>query len=165
MRNSINDLFEACRGIAKSLNVMRAGTTLIDRMTKLMRMVPKLIKDWQVSSSHGVASLTFATCKAHFPAMDFASVARGVPKGTNIKLALVETQGYDMLLVERVNQLFWYNKYDLPERFSDAEEDEEDEDAEEGSGSSANHSSEDDGDDSGDGSAYLASEDEDHVSE
>ncbi|KAK1647973.1 hypothetical protein QYE76_065778 [Lolium multiflorum] len=78
VRNSIDDLFEACRGIAKSLNLKRAGTTLINRMTKLMRMVPELIKDWQASSSHGVASLTLATCKAHFPAMDFASVARGV---------------------------------------------------------------------------------------
>ncbi|KAK1691749.1 hypothetical protein QYE76_008446 [Lolium multiflorum] len=164
VRNSINDLFEACRGIAKSLNLKRAGTTVIDRMTKLMRMVPDLIKDWQASSARGVASLTLATCKAHFPAMDFADVARGVPKGTNVKLALAETQGYDRLLAERVNHSFWYNKYDLPEGFSDAE-DEEDEDIEEGSGSSADQSNEDSGDDSGDASAYVASEDEDHISE
>ncbi|KAK1606064.1 hypothetical protein QYE76_029737 [Lolium multiflorum] len=164
-RNSIDDLFEACRGIAKSLNLKRAGTTLIDRMTKLMRMVPELIKDWQASSSRGVASLTLATCKAHFPAMDFASVARRVPKDTNIKIALAETQGYDRQLAERVNHSFWYNKYDLPGGVSDAEEDEEVDDAEEGSGSSTNHSSEDEGDDSGDDSAYVASEDEDHVSE
>ncbi|KAK1627168.1 hypothetical protein QYE76_001483 [Lolium multiflorum] len=161
--NSIDDIFEACHGIAKSLNLKRAGTTLIDRMTKLMRMVLELIKDWQASSARGVASLTLATCKAHFPAMDFASVARGVPKGTNIMLTLAETQGYDRLLAERVNHSFWYNKYDLPEGFSNAEEDEE---AEEGSGSSANHASEDDGGDSGDGSAYVASEeDEDYASE
>jgi hypothetical protein len=132
-------------------------------MTKLMRMVPELIKDWQAPSARGAASLTLATCKTHFPAMDFADVAHGVPKGTNIKLALAETQGYDRLLAERVNHSLWYNKYDLPEGFSDAEEDEE---AEEGSGSSANHASEDDGDDSGDGSAYVASEeDEDPASE
>jgi hypothetical protein len=134
-------------------------------MTKLMRMVPELIKDWQASSSRGVASLTLAMCKAHFPAMDFAIVARGVSKGTNIKVALAETQRYDRLLAERVNHSFWYNKYDLPEGFSGAEDDEEDEDVEEGSRSSANHSNEDSGDDSGDGSAYVASEDEDHVSE
>jgi hypothetical protein len=97
--------------------------------------------------------------------MDFASVTRGVPKDTNIMVALAETQGYDRLLAERVNHSFWYNKYDLPEGFSDAEEDEEDEDVEEGYGSSANHSNEDSSDDSGDGSAYVASEDEDHVSE
>ncbi|KAK1677052.1 hypothetical protein QYE76_037900 [Lolium multiflorum] len=164
-RNSINDLFEACRGIAKSLNLKRAGTTVIDRMTKVMRMVPDLIKDWQASSARRDASLTLATCKAHFPAMDFADVARGVPKGTNVKLALAETQGYDRLLAERVNHSFWYNKYDLPEGFSDAEDEEEDEDVEEGSGSSADQSNEDSSDDSGDAFAYVASEDEDHVSE
>ncbi|KAK1630893.1 hypothetical protein QYE76_005208 [Lolium multiflorum] len=160
-RNSINDLFEACRGIAKSLNLKRAGTTVIDRMSKLMRMVSDLIKDWQVSSSRGAASLTLAMCKGHFPAMDFAAIARGVPKGTNIKAALAETQGYDMLLAERVDHSFWYNKYDLPEGFSDAEDDKQDEDLEEGSGSSADQS----GEDSGDASAYVASEDEDHVFE
>ncbi|KAK1649208.1 hypothetical protein QYE76_067013 [Lolium multiflorum] len=36
-RGAIDDLFEACRGIAKSLSLKRAGTTLIDTMTKLMR--------------------------------------------------------------------------------------------------------------------------------
>ncbi|KAK1682833.1 hypothetical protein QYE76_043681 [Lolium multiflorum] len=83
-RNSIEDLFDACRGITKSLSLKRVGTSLIDRMTKLMRMVPDLIKDWQESSSRGVASITLAMCKAHFPTMSFASIARGVPKGTNI---------------------------------------------------------------------------------
>jgi hypothetical protein len=97
--------------------------------------------------------------------MDFADVARGVPKGTNVKLALAETQGYDRLLAERVNHSFWYNKYDLPEGFSDAEDEKEDEDLEEGSGSSADQSNEESGDDSGDAFAYVASEDEDHVSE
>ncbi|KAK1648634.1 hypothetical protein QYE76_066439 [Lolium multiflorum] len=158
-RNSIDDLFKACRGIAKSLSLKRAGTTLIDRMTKLMRMVPDLIKDWQESSSRGVASITLAMCKAHFPTLSFASVARGVPKGTNIKASLAETQGYDRLFAGRVNHSFWYNKYDLLEGFSDTE------DVEEGSGSSANHSNQGSGDDSGDGSAYEASEDEEHTSE
>nr|XP_051196618.1 uncharacterized protein LOC127309949 [Lolium perenne] len=81
-RTSIEDLVEACRGIAKSLNLKRAKTTVIDRMTKLMRNVPELIKDWQESSSRGVAALVLATCKAHFPTMRFADVARGVPKDT-----------------------------------------------------------------------------------
>ncbi|KAK1648167.1 hypothetical protein QYE76_065972 [Lolium multiflorum] len=151
------------KGITKSLSLKRAGTTLIDTMTKLMRQVPELIKDWQESSSRGVASLTLAMCKAHFPTMNFADVARGAPKGTNIRAALAETQGYDRLFAGRVNHSFWYNKYDLPEGFSDAE-DEEEEGVEEGSGSSANHSKEGSGEDSGDGSAYVASED-DHSSE
>ncbi|KAK1649722.1 hypothetical protein QYE76_067527 [Lolium multiflorum] len=155
---AIDDLFEACRGIAKSLSLKRAGTSLIDTMTKLMRQVPELIKDWQESSSRGVASLTLAMCKAHFPTMNFADVARGAPKGTNIRAALAETQGYDRLFAGRVNHSFWYNKYDLPEGFSDTE-DEEEEGVEEGSGSSANHSKEG----SGDGSVYVASED-DHSS-
>ncbi|KAK1616547.1 hypothetical protein QYE76_022064 [Lolium multiflorum] len=43
-RNSINDLIEACRGIAQSLSLKRAGTKLINTMTKLMRQVPELIK-------------------------------------------------------------------------------------------------------------------------
>ncbi|KAK1670621.1 hypothetical protein QYE76_058780 [Lolium multiflorum] len=102
-RNSINDLFEACRGIAKSLNLKRAGTTVIDRMTKLMRMVPDLIKDWQASSARGVASLTLATCKARFPTMDFADIARGFPKGANIKLGLAKTQG--LLKYEQIVEL------------------------------------------------------------
>jgi hypothetical protein len=165
VRNSTDDLFEACRGISKSLNLKTAGTTLIDRMTKLMKMVSELVKDWQGSSSLGLASLTLAMCKAHFPAMIFASVTRGVPKGTNIKVTLAETQGYGRLFAERVNHSFWYNKYALPEGFSEAEDDEEYKDVEEGSESSANHSNEGSGDDSGEGSAYQASEEEDHDSE
>jgi hypothetical protein len=89
-------------------------------------------------------------CKAHIPAMNFKTIACGAPKGTNIKTALAETQGYDRLFARRVDHSFWYNKHMLPEGFFDTEEDEEDEDAEE---------------DSGDASAYVASEDEDHVSE
>ncbi|KAK1651431.1 hypothetical protein QYE76_069236 [Lolium multiflorum] len=163
-RNSITDLFEACRGIAESLSLKTAKTAVIDRMTKLMRMVPDLIKDWQASSARGVASLTLATCKAHCPGMDLAEVARGVPKGTNVGLALAETQGYDRLLAERVNHSLWYNKYDLPEGFYEGEN-EEDEDVEEGSGSCAEQSDDDSSGDSGDASAYVASEDEEHVSE
>ncbi|KAK1606870.1 hypothetical protein QYE76_030543 [Lolium multiflorum] len=123
--NSIDDLFETCRGIAKSLSLKRAETTLIDTMTKLMRQVPELIKDWQESSARGVASLTLATCKAHFPSMNFADIARGAPKGTNMRAALAETQGYDRLFAGQVNHSFWYNKYDLPEGFSDAEDEKE----------------------------------------
>ncbi|KAK1681591.1 hypothetical protein QYE76_042439 [Lolium multiflorum] len=86
-QNSIDDLIEACRGIAHSLSLKRVGTKLIDTMTKLMRQVPELIKDWQESSARGVASLALATCKAHFPTMNFADIARGAPKGTNMRAA------------------------------------------------------------------------------
>ncbi|KAK1616526.1 hypothetical protein QYE76_022043 [Lolium multiflorum] len=64
-QNSIDNLFEACRGVAKSLSLKRAGTAVIDTMTKLIKQVPELIKDWQESSARGVASLVLATCKAH----------------------------------------------------------------------------------------------------
>jgi gas vesicle protein len=105
-RSLIDDLFEACRGVAKSLSLKRAKTTVIDTMTKLMKQVPELIKDWQESSVRGVASLVLATCKAHFPTMRFADVARGTPKGTNMRAILAETQGYDRLFVGRVNHSF-----------------------------------------------------------
>ncbi|KAK1650535.1 hypothetical protein QYE76_068340 [Lolium multiflorum] len=167
-QSPIDNLFEACRGVAKSLSLKRAGTAVIDTMTKLIKQVPELIKDWQESSARGVASLVLATCKAHFPTMSFADVACGAPKGTNMRILLAETQGYDRLFFGRVNHSFWYNKHDLPAGFSDAEDqDEEDcpEDfVEEGSGSSADHEEEGSGDDSGDGSAYIAS-DEDQSSE
>ena len=169
-RSSIDDLVEACRGIAKSLNLKRAKTTVIDRMTKLMRNVPELIKDWQESSSRGVAALVLATCKAHFPTMRFADVARGVPKDTVMRHLLSEAMGFDHLFAGRVNHSFWYNKYDLPRGFSDPEEEEEEaaeEADEEGSGSSADHGEEgsdfDDGGSGGgsdDGSAYIASDEE-----
>ncbi|KAK1628812.1 hypothetical protein QYE76_003127 [Lolium multiflorum] len=164
-QNSIDNLFEACRGVTKSLSLKRAGTAVIDTMTKLIKQVPELITDWQESSARGVASLVLATCKSHIPTMSFADVARGVPKGANMRNLLAETQGYDRVFVGRVNHSFWYNKHDLPEGFSDAEdEDEEDCPEEEGSGSSAEHDEEGSGDDSGDGSAYIAS-DEDQSSE
>jgi hypothetical protein len=143
-------------------------------MTKLMRQVPELIKDWQESSARGVASLVLSTCKAHFPAMKFADIARGTPEGTNMHSILAETKGFDRIFVGRVNHSFWYNKYDLPKGFSDAEDEEEnvEEGDAEGSGSSADQSKEysegnsgiGSGDDSGDGSAYVAS-DEDQSSE
>ncbi|KAK1649921.1 hypothetical protein QYE76_067726 [Lolium multiflorum] len=66
-RSSIEDLVEACRGIAKALNLKRAKTTMIDRMTKLMRNVPELIKDWQESSSRGVAALVLAAKRTSPP--------------------------------------------------------------------------------------------------
>ncbi|KAK1650037.1 hypothetical protein QYE76_067842 [Lolium multiflorum] len=120
-RSSIDELVEACRGIAKSLSLKKAKTTVIDTMSKLMRQVLELIKDWQESSARGVASLVLATCKAHFPTMRFADVARDTFKGTNMRTILAETQGFDRLFVGRVNHSFWYNKYDLPKGFSDAE--------------------------------------------
>ncbi|KAK1618285.1 hypothetical protein QYE76_023802 [Lolium multiflorum] len=46
-RNAIDYLFDACRGIAKTLNLKGAKTSFVDRMTKLMRMVPELIRDSQ----------------------------------------------------------------------------------------------------------------------
>ncbi|KAK1681632.1 hypothetical protein QYE76_042480 [Lolium multiflorum] len=52
-RISIDALFEACRGIAKTLSLKKAKTTLIDTMTKLMQQVPDFIKDWQKSSARG----------------------------------------------------------------------------------------------------------------
>ncbi|KAK1617646.1 hypothetical protein QYE76_023163 [Lolium multiflorum] len=148
-QSSIDILFEACRGVAKSLPLKRAGTAVMDTMTKLIKQVPELIKDWQESSARGVASLVLATCKAHIPTMNFADVARGVPKGANMRNLIAETQGYDRVFVGRVNHSFWYNKHNLPEGFSDAE-DEEEEDCpeEEGSGSSSDHEEDISGDDS-----------------
>lgn len=164
-RNSIDDLFEACRGIAKSLSLKRACTTLIDRMTKLMRVVPELIRDWQESSARGAASIALAMCKAHFPTMSFASITCGVPKGTNIKAALSETKGYDMLFARRVDHSFWYKKNVPPPSFSDDEEDEDEEGAEEGSGSSTHRSDEDSGEGSGKDDTYQASEEDGQSSE
>nr|XP_051207633.1 uncharacterized protein LOC127323556 [Lolium perenne] len=169
-RISIEALFEACRGIAKTLSLKKAKTSVIDTMTKLMEQVPDFIKDWQKSSARGVASLVLATCKAHFPALNFADVPRGAPKGSDMGAILSETQGYEQLFVRRVNHSFWYNKYDLPKGFSDAEEEEgEPEYYGEGSGSSIERSREGSGEDSeagsgdsdGDGSAYQESEEED----
>ncbi|KAK1665636.1 hypothetical protein QYE76_053795 [Lolium multiflorum] len=146
---SIGGLFEACRGIAKTLSLKKAKTSVIDTMTQLMEQVPDFIKDWQKSSARGVASLVLATCKAHFPALNFADVARGAPKGSDMGAILAETQGYEQLFVRRVNHSFWYNKHALPKGFSDAEEEEgEPEYYAEGSGSSIEHS----GGSSGDGS-------------
>ncbi|KAK1620986.1 hypothetical protein QYE76_026503, partial [Lolium multiflorum] len=174
-RSSIDDLFAACRGIAKSLSLKRAKTTVIDTMSKLMKQVPEFIKDWQESSARGVASLVLATCKAHFPTMKFADIARSTPKGANMRAILAETQGFDLLFVGRVNHSFWYHKYDLPKGFTDAEIEEEGTEEEyyaEGSGSSAGQADEgseenpdggsDDGSDEGsdDDSVYVASDED-----
>ncbi|KAK1667853.1 hypothetical protein QYE76_056012 [Lolium multiflorum] len=102
-RISIDALFEACRGIAKTLSLKKAKTTIIDTMTNLMEQVPDFIKDWQKSFARGVASLVLATCKAHFPSLNFANVARGAPKGSDMGAILAETQGYEQLFVRRVN--------------------------------------------------------------
>ncbi|KAK1650872.1 hypothetical protein QYE76_068677 [Lolium multiflorum] len=53
-RISIDALFEACRGIAKTLSLKKAKTTLIDTMTKLMQQVPDFIR--ARSLRHGAAS-------------------------------------------------------------------------------------------------------------
>jgi hypothetical protein len=95
-RNSIDDLIEACRTIAQKLSLKKARTTVIDTMT-LMKLVPDLIGDWKESSARGAAACALAMCKAHFPAINFVMIARGVPKATNVKLALAETQGFDTL--------------------------------------------------------------------
>lgn len=169
-RSSIDELFVACRGIAKTLSLKRAKTSVIDTMTKLMQQVPEFIKDWQESSARGFASLVLATCKAHFPSLNFADIARDTPNGANMRAILAETKGFDQLFVRRVNHSFWYHKYDLPKGFSDAEEEEgEPEYYAEGSGSSVELSEEGtdedsvigSGDDDGDGSAYEESEEED----
>ncbi len=47
--------------------------------------------------------------------MDFATIARGVPKGTNVKKALAETEGFDTLFAQRVNHSAWYKKHDIPD--------------------------------------------------
>ncbi|KAK1580654.1 hypothetical protein QYE76_071958 [Lolium multiflorum] len=168
-RISIDALFEACRGIAKTLSLKKAKTTIIDTMTKLMQQVPDFIKDWQKSSARGAASLVLATCKAHFPSLNLADVARGAPEDSDMGALLAETEGYEQLFVRRVDHSFWYNKHDLPEGFSDAEEEAgEPEYYGEGSGSSGEHSGGNSGDDSeagsgdsDDGSTYQQSEEED----
>jgi hypothetical protein len=78
--NSIEDLIEACRKIAKKLSLKKARTKVIDTMIKMMCMVPELIRDWQESSAHGVTAHVLVMCKAHFPTLDFAKIAVGVPK-------------------------------------------------------------------------------------
>ncbi|KAK1610684.1 hypothetical protein QYE76_034357 [Lolium multiflorum] len=121
-RISIDALFEACRGIATALSLKKAKTTVIDTMTKLMKLVPDFIKDWQESSARGVASLILATCKAHFPSLNLANVARGAPKGSDMDALLAETEGYEQLFVRRVDHSLRYNKHDLPKDFRCGEE-------------------------------------------
>ncbi|KAK1669715.1 hypothetical protein QYE76_057874 [Lolium multiflorum] len=121
-RNSIDALFGACRGIATALSLKKAKTSVIDMMTNLMRQVPEFIKDWQKSSARGAASLVLATCKAFFPSLNLAQVARGAPESSDMSALLAETEGYEELFVRRVDHSFWYNKHNLPEGFSDAEE-------------------------------------------
>jgi hypothetical protein len=138
-RVSIDNLFEACREIAKSLPLKKARTTVIDTMTKLMGFVPELIRDWQASSARGAASIVLAMCKKHFPSMNFASIVSGAPKGTNLKAILAETKGFDHMFAKRVDHSFWYQKHAPPLGFSETEDDNEEE-TEEGSGSSARRS-------------------------
>ncbi|KAK1570141.1 hypothetical protein QYE76_027230 [Lolium multiflorum] len=166
-RISIDKLFEACRGIATALSLKKAKTTVIDTMTKLMGLVPDFIKERQESSARGVASLVLATARLTSPRSTWRLLPRSPPgfrhgrppRGNRrIRTAL-----------GRVDHSFWYNKHDLPEGFSDAEEEAgEPEFYGEGSGSSDEHSGEGSGDgsqagsgDSDDGSNYQQSEEED----
>ncbi|KAK1627758.1 hypothetical protein QYE76_002073 [Lolium multiflorum] len=80
-RISVDALFEACRGVATALSLKKAKTT------------------GQKSSARGVASLVLATCKAHFPSLNLAIVARGAPKGSDMGALLAETEGYEQLFV------------------------------------------------------------------
>jgi hypothetical protein len=123
-------------------------------------MVPDLIKDWQESSACEAASIALAMCKAHFPAMDFATIARGVPNVTNVKAALVETEGFVTVFAQRVNHSAWYKKNAPPPGFSNNEDVDE-----EGSGSSTHRSDDDSGDGSGKDDTYQASEDNPESSE
>ncbi|KAK1666893.1 hypothetical protein QYE76_055052 [Lolium multiflorum] len=152
--NTIEDLIEACQRIAQKLSLKKGRTTVIDTMTKLMKMVSDLIRDWQESSARGAAVTTLAMCKAHFPAMDFARIVVGVPKATNVKQLLGETRGFDTLFTNRVDHSSWYEKHDLPAGFAEDEQ----EDEEESSGSSAHQSGEESGDRSAKDSTYHASD-------
>jgi hypothetical protein len=158
-KNSVEDLIEACHAIARKLSLKGYRTTVIDKMTTLMLLVPEIMEDWQESSACRAASTVLAMCKAHFPAMDFATIARGVPKGTNVKKALAEIEGFDTLFAQRVNHSAWYKKHAPPPGFS------YDEDDEEGSGSSAHRSDDGSGEGSGKDDTYQASEDDPESSE
>jgi hypothetical protein len=124
-------------------------------MTKLMKLVPDLIGDWQESSAREAAATALAMCKAHLPAMDFATIARGVPKATNIKQALAKTQGFETLFAERVDHSSWFKKHDIPAGFTDNEEYDE----AEGSRSSAHQSGDETSDASSKDNTYQASDD------
>jgi hypothetical protein len=130
-------------------------------MIKLMKMVPELIGDWQESSACGAAATALAMCKAHFSAIDFATIVREVPKATNVKQAMAKTQGFDTLFVERVDHSSWYKKHDIPAGFTDDEE----HDKVEGSGSSAHQSGEESCDGSTKDNTYQASDDKPESSE
>jgi hypothetical protein len=119
------------------LSLKKARTKVIDTLKKMMLMVPELIRDWQEFSARRVAVHVLVMCKVHFPTLDFAKIAAGVPKATNIKKLLGETCGFDTLFSNRVNYSMWYEKHGLPAGFSEDKE----EDEEEGSGSSASQSS------------------------
>ncbi|KAK1648048.1 hypothetical protein QYE76_065853 [Lolium multiflorum] len=138
-QNSIDDLIESCHGIAQKLSLKKARTSIIDKMTKLVKMMLELIEDWQD------------------------------PQGHNVKQALAETQGFDTLFARRVDHLSWYKKHDVPTGFFDDEEDDEvegkAEGKAEGSGSSAHQSDDDSGDGSGKDNTYQASEDKPESSE
>ncbi|KAK1670389.1 hypothetical protein QYE76_058548 [Lolium multiflorum] len=135
-RSSIDELFAACRGIAKALSLKRAKTTVIDTMSRRMKQVSEFIKDWQESSARGVASLVLATCKAHFPTLNFADIAREPLRGFS--------KAED---AEEGDQEYYAEGSGSSAELS---EEESDEDSDIGSGDSSVD---------GDGSAYVASED------
>jgi hypothetical protein len=120
--NSIEHLIEACQKIVVKLSLKKARTKVIDSMTKMMTMVPDLIRDWQESSARGVTAHVLIMCKAHVPSLDFANLAAGVPKDTNVKKLLAETCGFDTLFSNRVNHEMWYEKNELPAGFAEEEE-------------------------------------------
>jgi hypothetical protein len=99
-------------------------------------------------------------CKAHFPAMNFAMIVRGVPKGTNVKKALAKTEGFDTLFAKRVDHESWYEKHDDPVEFADDKDDEV-----ESSGSRAHESESGSSDASGQDRSYQASKDKTESSE
>ncbi|KAK1694166.1 hypothetical protein QYE76_010863 [Lolium multiflorum] len=152
VKNAIEDLIEACRKIAVKLSSKRARSKVIGTMSKMMAMVPDMIRDWQESSARGAAAHVLVMCKANFPTMDFVSMADLVSKATNVKKLIKEASGFDTLFSSRVNHETWYEKHDLPAGFS--KEDEEDE--EKGSRSSASPS----GSKSGKDNTFISTEED-----
>jgi hypothetical protein len=101
--NAIDDLMNACRGIAKKMSLKRAGTKVMDTRNNMMSLVPDLIKDWHESSARGAAARALIMCKAHFSSMDLAQISLGVLKSTNVNQLIREVSGFDSLFASRVN--------------------------------------------------------------
>jgi hypothetical protein len=101
--NAIDDLMNACRGIAKKLCLKWVDTKVMYKMTNMMSLMPDLMMDWQEPSARGAVARALIMCKAHFPTMDLAHIALGVPKSTNIKQLIREVSEFDSLFASRVN--------------------------------------------------------------